>query len=72
MIDEKVKGGYFTSRSDVIRYSVRKQLETMESIDAFRERLSRIADEKGITAEDIRQDVREARKVVYKEVYGDD
>ena len=72
MIDEMVNEGRFTSRSDAIRYSVRRQLESIDSFEAWRNEMARIADEKGITAEDIRKAAREARKVVYKEVYGDD
>ena len=72
MIDRKVKDGYFTSRSDLIRYYVRHHLVDWDEIERRRDEMARIMDEKGITRESLRKSLKKAHKEVYKEVYGDD
>ena len=72
MIDKKVKEGYFTSRSDLIRYYVRQQLTDWDEIERRRDEMARKMDEKGITREALRKSLKKAHKEVYKEVYGDD
>ena len=71
MMDKKVCEGYFTSRSDIIRYSLRHLMAELEEKERRLDLLARIADEKEITMDDVRDAVRKARKEVYKEVYGD-
>lgn len=71
MMDKKIIEGYFTSRSDIIRYSIRHLMDELDEKERRLDLLARIADEKDITMEDVREAVREARKEVYREVYGD-
>ena len=72
MIDKKIHEGYFTSRSDVIRYSIRYLINDLESkerrLEIFRERAAK----ENISMKEIIEAVRKARKEVYLEVYGDD
>ena len=72
MIDKKIHEGYFTSRSDVIRYSIRYLINDLESkerrLEVFREKAAK----ENISMKDIVEAVRKARKEVYLEVYGDD
>ena len=72
MIDRKVEQGYFTSRSDVVRHSIRVHLTRMDEIEKRRDEMAKTALEKGITREAVRASQKKARKKVYKEVYGDD
>lgn len=71
MMDNKINEGYFTNRSDVIRYSLRHLMHELEEKERRLDILAKIADEKEITMGDVRDAVRKARKEVYKEVYGD-
>ena len=71
MMDKKIIEGYFTSRSDIIRYSIRHLMDELDEKERRLDLLARIADEKDITMGDVREAVRKARKEVYKEVYGD-
>ena len=72
IIDKKIHEGYFTSRSDVIRYSIRYLINDLESkerrLEVFREKAAK----ENISMKDIVEAVRKARKEVYLEVYGDD
>jgi len=72
MIDSKVKDGHFTSRSDLIRYSIRHVLTEMEIREQNLALLRDLARSKGITSESMREAVRRSRKEVYREVYGDE
>jgi Arc/MetJ-type ribon-helix-helix transcriptional regulator len=70
MIDSRVKNGHFTSRSDLIRYSIRHVLNEMEVREQNLSLLRESARSKGITRDSVRKAVRESREEVYEEVYG--
>lgn len=73
VIDELVKRGYFTNRSDAIRMSVRyyyySEMKGLK-VPSIIKKLSKIAAERGITEKDVIKACRKAGKKVYKEVYG--
>jgi Arc/MetJ-type ribon-helix-helix transcriptional regulator len=71
-IDNKVEEGYFTSRSDMIRTSVRHYINELGNIPPVIEEMGRKADEKKITKDKIVKAARKARKQVYREEYGND
>ena len=71
LIDKKIKEGYFTSRSDVIRYSIRHLLHELESREHNLDILADIAGSKDITMEDIRKAIRKERKETYEDVYSE-
>ena len=71
-IDKKIMEGYFTSRSDVIRYSIRYLMNELDAKERNLSFLREKAIEKGISLDGITEAVRTARKEVYREVYGDD
>jgi putative addiction module CopG family antidote len=70
MIDRRIEDGHFTSRSDVIRYSVRHILNGMEERESRLKELADSARSKGITMESARMAVREARGEIHEEIYG--
>ncbi len=71
-IDDLISKGYFTSRSDIIRTSVRHYIHELHKMPAFIREMSREADRKRITRDKIVKVAKKTRKQVYKEVYGDD
>ncbi len=71
-MDRLIEGGHFTSRSDLVRSSVRRTLESRRQVPAIFEEMRKIADEKGITTEDIVKAVREVRHEIHQEEHGDD
>ena len=71
-IDDKVEEGYFTSRSDMIRTSVRHYINELGNIPPVIEEMGRKADEKGITRDKIVKAARKARKQIYREEYDND
>ncbi|MEA3559135.1 MAG: ribbon-helix-helix domain-containing protein [Candidatus Thermoplasmatota archaeon] len=72
LIDKKVQEGLFTSRSDVIRYSIRHTLNEIDSKERNLDILANIVKEANVTLDDVRTSVRKARKEVYTEVYGNE
>jgi Arc/MetJ-type ribon-helix-helix transcriptional regulator len=72
MIDSKVKDGHFTSRSDLIRYSIRHVLNEMEVREQNLALFQDLARSKGITRESLQKSIRGSREEVYEEVYGRD
>ena len=72
LIDKRVNEGIFTNRSDVVRHSIRQCLYEFEKREKILKQVADIATEKRITMDDIRKSIRETRKEVYGEVYGDD
>lgn len=71
MIDSKIKEGLFTSRSDLIRYSIRHVLNEMEIREQNLALLRDLASSKGITKDSLGNVLKETREEVFKEVYGD-
>ncbi len=71
-IDGKIEEGYFTSRSDMIRTSVRHYINELNNLPPIIEEMSRKADKKRISRDKIVKAARKARKQVYKEEYGND
>jgi len=71
-MDRLIEAGHYTSRSDLVRTSIRKTIGSGREIPPIFDKMAKIADEKGITTEDIVRMVREVRPQVYKEVYGDE
>ena len=71
-MDKRIDEGYFTSRSDFIRHSLRHLMHELEEKERRLDLLSQIADKKNITMEDVRDAVRKARKEANEEVYGND
>ncbi len=71
-MDRLIEAGHYTSRSDLVRTSIRKTIGSGREIPPIFDKMARMADEKGITTEDIVKAVRKYRPLVYKEVYGDD
>ena len=72
IIDKKIDEGMFTSRSDVIRYSIRHTLSEIDSNERNLDILAEIAKERKITKKDVRKALKKAHIEVYQEVYGDD
>jgi Arc/MetJ-type ribon-helix-helix transcriptional regulator len=72
IIDKKIDEGIFTSRSDVIRYSIRHTLSEIDSNERNLEILAEIAKERKITKKDVRKALKKAHIDVYQDVYGDD
>jgi len=72
IMDKKIEEGIFTSRSDVIRYSIRHTLSEIDSKEKNLEILAEIAKERKITKEAVRKAIKKAHTDVYREVYGDD
>lgn len=72
MIDSKVKEGHFTSRSDLIRYSIRHVLNEMEVREQNLAFLKDLTAYKRITRDSLRRSIRESREEVFEEVYGND
>ena len=70
-IDDLITKGFFTSRSDLIRTSVRHYVNEIHKMPSFIQEMSAKADEKQITKEKIVTSARKARPKVYKEAYGD-
>jgi len=70
LIDKKIMEGYFTSRSDVIRYSIRYMLHELEPRERKLDILADIAGSKDITMDDIRKAIRKERRETYEDVYG--
>ncbi len=68
-IDNTIEAGYFTSRSDMIRTSLRHYIAELKSLPPIIEEMSQKADKKSITKEKIVKAARKARKQVYKEEY---
>ena len=72
IIDKKIEEGIFTSRSDVIRYSIRHTLSEIDSNERNLDILAELAKERKITKKDVRKALKKAHIEVYQEVYGDD
>ena len=71
-MDRLIEAGHYTSRSDLVRSSVRRTLERRRGIPPIIEEMRRIGEEKGITTEDIVRAVRKVRREIYQEEHGDD
>lgn len=71
-IDKMVVDGYFTSRSDLIRASIRRYVDELRKTAPIISKLSREANRKSISREDVLKASRKARRDIYREVYGND
>ena len=72
MIDRKIVEGYFTSRSDIIRYSIRRTIQDLESREQRLEELARLVQDKNISIKDIKKALKTAHKNTYRDMYGQD
>lgn len=71
LIDKRVKEGYFTSRSDVIRYSIRHTLQEFSKKEEKLAILSDIASSRSISMKTVRKAVRTEHDSTYEDVYGE-
>ena len=72
LIDKRILEGFYTSRSDAVRFSIRAQLgEDARSEERLKE-LILAARTKGLTRSKVRSSLKKAHTDVYREVYGDD
>ena len=72
MIDKKIIEGYFTSRSDVIRHSIRRTLNELDAKKRNLEIIADIAESKNITMNKVRKSLKSIHRETYRDVYGDD
>ena len=70
LIDKKVKEGYYTSRSDVIRYSIRHTLREYAKKDEELDILSDIASSRSISMKKVRKAIRTEHDLAFEDVYG--
>lgn len=72
-IDSLISAGLYTTRSDFLRHAARHLLreEAPEIPEVFR-RLQSQAKEKGLTKDKILKDIRNVRRQLYRETFGDD
>jgi len=71
-IDRSIEEGHFTSRSDLVRYSVRHTLMQMNESDRKFELIKEFAKGKRIDRASVTKALKDARKKVHEDVYGDD
>ena len=71
LIDKRVKEGYFTSRSDVIRYSIRHTLQEFLKNEEKLAILSDIASSRSISMKTVRKAVLAEHDSTYEDVYGE-
>jgi len=71
-MDRTIKDGYFTSRSDFIRVSIREKLKQVEDKEGYAYIIRRIARERGISDDDVIEAARKARKDLYSKEFNDD
>jgi len=72
LIDKNITDGRYTSRSDVIRTSIRQTLRESQLADERLKLLAELAKSKHLTQDRINKDVRTVRHKLYKEEYPDD
>jgi len=72
LIDKNITEGRYTSRSDVIRTSIRQTLRESQLADERLKLLAELAKSKNLTQDRINKDVRTVRRKIYKEEYTDD
>ena len=72
VMDRSIEEGYFTSRSDLVRYSVRHTMMEMNAKERDFELIREFAKEKRIDKNTVTKTLRSARKRIHREVYGDD
>lgn len=72
MIDRKIIEGFFTNRSDVIRYSIRRTIQDLESKEHKLDELASRARDKNISIKDIQKALKTAHKETYRDMYGQD
>ena len=72
MIDRKIFEGYFTSRSDIIRYSIRRTIQDLESREQRLDELANLAQDKKISIKDIKKALKTAHRDTYRDMYGQD
>jgi Arc/MetJ-type ribon-helix-helix transcriptional regulator len=71
LIDARIEDGHFTSRSDVIRFSIRTTLRQMDRSEQTLDLLKRSARVRGIDAGTAKTLLKQARKTVGAKEYGD-
>ncbi len=71
-IDRRIKEGYYTSRSDFIRASVREKIRELDEREGHASLLRDMARERGITDEDVIKAARKVRKEMYAREFPDD
>jgi len=71
-MDRTIKDGYFTSRSDFIRESVREKLKELEEKEGYAYIIRRVAKERGINDVDVIEAARKARKDLYSKEFEND
>ena len=72
MIDKKIVEGFFTCRSDVIRYSIRRTIQDLESKEHNLGDLVSLAQDKKISIKDIQKALKTTHKETYRDMYGQD
>ncbi|MCI0480851.1 MAG: ribbon-helix-helix domain-containing protein [Candidatus Dadabacteria bacterium] len=72
LIDKNITDGRYTSRSDVIRTSIRQTLRDSQLADERLTLLAELAKSKRLTQGRIDKDLRAVRRKLYKEEYPDD
>lgn len=71
-MDRSIDEGLFTSRSDLVRYSVRHTLMQMNESERRFELIKDFAKGKDISRGAVTNSLKGSRRKVHKEVYGDD
>ncbi|MCU0800119.1 MAG: ribbon-helix-helix domain-containing protein [Candidatus Thermoplasmatota archaeon] len=71
-INRSIDEGLFTSRSDLVRYSVRHTLMQMNESERRFELIKDFAKGKKIPRGAVNRSLKGARRKVHREVYGDD
>ncbi len=72
MIDRKIVEGFFTNRSDVIRYSIRRTIQDLEAKEHNLDELASLTQDRGISIRDIQKALRNAHRDTYSDMYGQD
>ena len=72
MIDKKIIEGFFTNRSDVIRYSIRRTIQNLDLKENNLDILASIAQDKQISIKDIQKALKTAHLETYRDMYGED
>jgi len=71
-IDRRIKDGYYTSRSDFIRASVREKLKELDQREGHAFILREITRKRGITDEDVIESAKSVRERMYSKEFTDD
>jgi Arc/MetJ-type ribon-helix-helix transcriptional regulator len=72
MIDRKIVEGYFTSRSDIIRYSIRRMIQDLEAKEHKLDEIASLTQDKKISIKSIKKALKTAHQETYRDMYGQD